>query len=188
MKKLKALFDKNKAWVEKRLEQDPNFYTDLAKVQEPQFLWIGCSDSRVPATEVVDLQPGELFVHRNLANLVVHSDFNCLSVLQYSVDILKVKDIIVCGHYGCGGVKAAIETHEYGLAENWFRYILDVYHQHKAEIDLIEGEEARYDRLVELNAIQQVKNICHTTIVQSAWDKGQEINVHGWVYDLDNRK
>ncbi len=188
MKKLKILFENNKDWVANRLSKDPNYFRHMAEAQDPNYLWIGCSDSRVPANEIVALEPGELFVHRNVANLCPHTDFNCLSVLEYAVDLLKIKHIIVCGHYGCGGVKAAMEDHHLGLVDNWLRNIRDVYARFKDELEAISDQKERYDRLVELNVMQQVLNVCHTTIVQGAWDKGQPLSIHGWVYDLATGK
>ena len=184
MKKLRILFLNNKEWVAARLLQDPSYFIRMADAQDPYYLWIGCSDSRVPANEIVGLEPGELFVHRNVANLFPHTDFNCLSVLEYAVDLLKIQHVMVCGHYGCGGVKAAMEDHHLGLVDNWLRNIRDVYARFKEELDSIADPKARYDRLVELNVMQQVLNICHTTIVQGAWTRGQPLSVHGWGYDL----
>jgi carbonic anhydrase len=184
MQKLRILFENNKEWVANRLAKDPRYFRRMAEAQDPNYLWIGCSDSRVPANEIVGLEPGELFVHRNVANLFPHTDFNCLSVLEYAVDLLKIKHVIVCGHYGCGGVKAAMEDHHLGLVDNWLRNIRDVYARFKEELDGISDQKERYARLVELNVMQQVLNVCHTTIVQGAWDKGQALCIHGWVYDL----
>ena len=184
MKKLRILFQNNKDWVASRLSKDPNYFRHMAEAQDPQYLWIGCSDSRVPANEIVGLEPGELFVHRNVANLFPHTDFNCLSVLEYAVDLLKIQHVIVCGHYGCGGVKAAMEDHHLGLVDNWLRNIRDVYARFKDELDAISDQKQRYDRLAELNVMQQVLNICHTTIAQGAWSRGQQLCVHGWMYDL----
>jgi carbonic anhydrase len=184
MQKLRALFQKNKDWVASRLAKDPFYFRRMAEAQDPMYLWIGCSDSRVPANEIVGLEPGELYVHRNVANVFPHTDFNCLSVLEYGVDLLKVQHIIVCGHYGCGGVKAAMEEHRLGLVDNWLRNIRDVYARFKEELDSIADQQERYNRLVELNVMQQVLNVCHTTIVQGAWTRGQPLWVHGWVYDL----
>jgi carbonic anhydrase len=178
------LFQKNKEWVASRLAKDPHYFRHMAEAQDPMYLWIGCSDSRVPANEIVGLEPGELFVHRNVANLFPHTDFNCLSVLEYGVDLLKIRHVIVCGHYGCGGVKAAMENHRLGLVDNWLRNIRDVYARFKDELDAIVDQHERYNRLVELNVMQQVLNVCHTTIVQGAWTRGQPLWVHGWVYDL----
>jgi carbonic anhydrase len=184
MQKLQILFQKNKDWVKRRIDKDPDYFRHMAEAQDPLYLWIGCSDSRVPANEIVSLEPGELFVHRNVANLFPHTDFNCLSVLEYAVDLLKIQHVIVCGHYGCGGVKAAMEDHRLGLVDNWLRNIRDVYARFKEELEQIADQKTRYDRLVELNVMQQVLNICHTTIVQGAWTRRQPLWVHGWVYDL----
>lgn len=185
MKTLSALFKKNREWVLSKTGKDPLYFRNMAAAQDPLYLWIGCSDSRVPANEIIGLEPGELFVHRNVANLCPHTDFNCLSVLEYSVDLLKIQHVIVCGHYGCGGVKAAMEDHHLGLVDNWLRNIRDVYARFREELDSIPDQKARYRRLVELNVIQQVLNVCHTTIVQSAWEKNHPLWVHGWVYDLE---
>jgi len=184
MKELKILFQNNQEWVDKKLSIDPQYFQRMARAQESQYLWIGCSDSRVPANEIVGLQPGELFVHRNVANLFPHTDFNCLSVLEYGIDLLKIQHVIVCGHYGCSGVKAAMEDHQLGLVDNWLRNIRDVYARFKDELDQIANQTERYDRLVELNVMQQVLNVCHTTIVQGAWTRGQPLWIHGWVYNL----
>ncbi len=186
MKDLKRLLDQNRAWAEGIKASDPEFFTTLAKQQSPTFLWIGCSDSRVPATQLVGLVPGEMFVHRNVANVVVHTDFNCLSVMQYAVDVLKVNHIIVCGHHGCGGVKAAMENPQLGLIDNWLRHVQDVFHEHHAMLSKLEDPEKRLDRLCELNVIEQVLNVGRTTIVQSAWQRGQEVVVHGWIYGLED--
>ncbi len=183
MRLLKHLFDNNRRWVERIEQENPGFFERLAQGQSPQYLWIGCSDSRIPANEVVGLLPGELFVHRNVANLVIHTDMNLLSVLQYAVDVLQVKHIIVCGHYGCGGVIGAMKNESLGLIDNWLRFIKDVY-QHNAELLEALPEEQRADRLCELNVIQQVANVCHTTVVQDAWRRDQELAVHGWIYDI----
>jgi carbonic anhydrase len=184
MKTLRHLFQKNKEWVASRLSKDPKYFQQMAEAHDPLYLWIGCSDSRVPANEIVGLEPGELFVHRNVGNIFPHTDFNCLSVLEYGIDLLKVQHVIVCGHYGCGGVKAAMEDHRLGLVDNWLRNIRDVYARFKDELDAIPDQKERYRRLVELNVMQQVLNVCHTTIVQGAWTRGQPLWVHGWVYDL----
>lgn len=184
MENLKTLFEKNREWVEAKTSTNFDYFLHMSEGQLPRYLWIGCSDSRVPANEIVGLEPSELFVHRNLANLVPNTDFNCLSVLEYAVDILKIEHIIVCGHYGCGGVKASMEDHALGLVDNWLRNIRDVYARHKKELDAIKDQKQRYDRLVELNVLQQVLNICHTTIIQGAWQRNQKLSVHGWVYDL----
>lgn len=182
--KLKILFQNNKEWVVSKTAKDPRYFQRMAEAQDPLYLWIGCSDSRVPANEIVGLEPGELFVHRNVANLFPHTDFNCLSVLEYAVDLLKIQHVIVCGHYGCMGVKAAMEDHQLGLVDNWLRNIRDVYARFKDELDAIPDQQKRYNRLVELNVMSQVLNICHTTIVQSAWKRGQPLWIHGWVYDI----
>ena len=178
------LFHNNKKWVEHKLMEDPEYFTKLGKGQSPDYLWIGCSDSRVPANEITGTQPGEMFVHRNIANMVVHSDMNLLSVLSYAVEVLKVKHIIVCGHYGCGGVKAAMTNHSYGIINKWLRNIKDVYRFHREEIDEIKDEEIRLNRLIELNVQEQVMNLAKTSIIQSAWKKNNSPHLHGWVYDL----
>jgi carbonic anhydrase len=185
MTDLHHLLENNKAWASKIKEQDPGFFQSLSEQQSPQYLWVGCSDSRVPANEIVSLSPGELFVHRNVANVVVHTDLNCLSVMQYAVDALKVKHIIVCGHYGCGGVKAALNNYKLGLIDNWLRHVQDVRQKHEAVLAAVD-ESRRLDRLCELNVIEQVANVCQTTIVQSAWERGQELAVHGWIYGLSD--
>ncbi|MES9962639.1 MAG: carbonate dehydratase [Candidatus Sedimenticola sp. 20ELBAFRAG] len=184
MTDLNKLFESNLEWAEGIKERDPLFFQKLSRQQRPEYLWIGCSDSRVPANEIVGLLPGELFVHRNVANLVVHTDLNCLSVLQYAVDVLKVKHIIVCGHYGCGGVAAALGSKSQGLIDNWLRHIKDVYHLHREHFEHCVDTEERVDLLCELNVIEQVANVCHTTIVQDAWERGQELTVHGWIYSI----
>jgi len=185
VKTLKHLFDRNRKWAEKIKKEDPNFFTELSRGQAPEYLWIGCSDSRVPANQIVDLSPGDMFVHRNIANVVVHTDLNCLSVIQYAVEVLQVKHIIVCGHYGCGGVKAALDEHEHGLIDNWLRHIKDV-NRLNAESLLGLSEEEKINRLCELNVIEQVKNVCSTTMVQNAWKNGAELSVHGWIYSLED--
>lgn len=185
MKKLKVLFQNNQDWVSSRLEKDPDYFKKMAKEQHPDYLWIGCSDSRVPANEILGLEPGELFVHRNVANIFPHTDFNCLSVLEFGVRILKVKHVIICGHYGCGGVKAAMEDHRLGLVDNWLRNIRDICARSRDELDQINDPELRFKRLVELNVEQQVLNVCHTTIVQEAWAHNQPLCIHGGVYDLE---
>lgn len=185
MKKLTELLERNRNWVAQIKSQDPEFFTNLSKQQSPQYLWIGCSDSRVPANQILGLLPGEIFVHRNVANVVVHTDFNCLSVVQYAVEVLKVKHIIVCGHYGCGGVQAALRDSQLGLIDNWLRHIRDVAILHEPELAAL-PESDRFNRLCELNVIEQVNNICHTTIVQTAWSNGQELNIHGWIYSIEN--
>ena len=186
MKDLQRLLDQNKAWAEGITASDPTFFASLAKQQSPDFLWIGCADSRVPATQLVGLVPGEMFVHRNVANVVVHTDFNCLSVMQYAVDVLKVEHIIVCGHHGCGGVKAAMDNLQLGLIDNWLRHVQDVMDEHQDELATIEDESQRLDRLCELNVVEQVKSVASTTIVQSAWQRGQELAIHGWIYGLQD--
>lgn len=186
MRVLKNLFEKNRKWAEKVKKTDPDFFLNLSKQQNPEYLWIGCSDSRVPANEIVDMPPGEIFVHRNIANLVIHTDLNCLSVIQYAVEVLKVKHIIVCGHYGCGGIQAAMENKEHGLIDNWLRNISDIYRYYQSQIDALHNDKEKNDLLCELNVVEQVANICHTTIVQSAWKSGQELAVHGWIYSIED--
>jgi carbonic anhydrase len=181
---LAHLFESNRAWSERIRASDPEFFPRLSRQQRPRYLWIGCADSRVPANEIVDLAPGELFVHRNLANVVVHSDLNCLSVMQFAVEVLKVEHIIVCGHYGCSGVSAALQNNRVGLADNWLRHVQDVHSKHDARVGALPDASRRIDRLCELNVIEQVANVCQTTIVRDAWDRGQELAVHGWVYGL----
>ena len=182
---LTALFARNRAWAERMKVNDPEFFSRLSSQQSPQYLWIGCSDSRVPANEIVDLLPGELFVHRNVANVVVHTDLNCLSVLQYAVDVLGVEHVIVTGHYGCGGVAAAMRNDKLGLIDNWLRHVQDVAHKHKADLAALTDDTERHDRLCELNVIEQVTNVCQTTVVQDAWLRGQSVAVHGWLYRLE---
>ncbi len=184
MRTLPHLFANNRAWAERIREQDPEFFARLARQQSPEYLWIGCSDSRVPANEIVDLLPGELFVHRNIANLVVHTDLNCLSVLQFAVEMLQVKHIIVCGHYGCSGVQAAHQQHRLGLSDNWLRHLQDVRQKHAAALEALADEAATLRRLCELNVIEQVVNVCRTTIVLDAWERGQTLSAHGWIYGL----
>lgn len=183
-KTYKSLLSNNKKWVVKKLKVNPGYFEDLAKGQSPEYLWIGCSDSRVPANEITGTRPGDVFEHRNIANMVVHSDMNLLSVLSYAVEVLKVKHIIVCGHYGCGGVLAAMSNKQYGLIDNWLRNIKDVYRLHHNELDAILDEGQRVRRLVELNVIEQVYDLTKTSIVQNAWKNNQPLHVHGWVYDL----
>lgn len=185
MKTLKHLFDKNVAWANKITADNPDFFSQLSKQQAPEYLWIGCSDSRVPANQIVDLPPGQVFVHRNIANVVVHTDLNCLSVMQFAVEVLKVKHIIVCGHNDCGGIKASLEDLDHGLIDNWLRHIKDVSHLHSDELSKLNQKE-KIDRLCELNVQEQVKNVCNSTVVQSAWKNGSELSVHGWVYSLKN--
>ncbi len=183
MSSLDHLFASNRAWAERIRKQDPNFFANLSKQQAPGYLWIGCSDSRVPANEIVDLAPGELFVHRNVANIVVHTDLNCLSVMQFAVDILKVRHIIVTGHYGCSGVAAALLRKRIGLADNWLRHVQDVREKHQARLENLDDTRAA-SHLCELNVIEQVANVCQTTIARDAWERGQELTVHGWIYGL----
>lgn len=182
----KKILENNKKWVESKLALDPDFFNKLKDTQTPPLLWIGCSDSRVPANEIIGAQPGEVFVHRNIANMVIHSDMNMLSVLDYSVNVLKVKHVIVCGHYGCGGVKAAMGHSPVGIIDNWIRHIKDSYRFRKNEIEAIEDEKERFDKFVEWNTKQQVLNLAVTSIVQQAWNRGQELSIHGWVYGLDS--
>ncbi len=184
VKSYKKLLGNNKKWVVKKLKTNPEYFEVLAKGQTPEYLWIGCSDSRVPANEITGTNPGDIFVHRNIANMVVHSDMNLLSVLSYGVEVLKVKHVIVCGHYGCGGVLAAMGNKQYGLIDNWLRNIKDVYRLHQQELDSIKDETQRGRRLVELNVIEQVFDLTKTSIIQNAWSKGQPVHVHGWVYDI----
>jgi carbonic anhydrase len=181
---LKQLFANNRAWAAKMTRQDPEFFSRLSAQQAPEYLWIGCADSRVPANEIVGLAPGELLVHRNVANVVVHADLNCLSVLQFAVEVLNVQHIIVSGHYGCGGVRAALRDDRLGLVDNWLRHVQDVRWKHQAELDNLPTEEQRHDRLCELNVVEQVVNVSQTTVVRDAWARGQELSVHGWIYDL----
>ncbi len=184
MKTLDDLLAKNRAWAAEIEAREPGFFQTLSKQQTPQYLWIGCSDSRVPSNRIIAVAPGELFVHRNVANVVVHTDLNCLSVIQYAVDVLRVKHLIVCGHYGCGGVKAALQNSRLGLIDNWLRHVQDVREKHEALLAGIDDESERLDKLCELNVIEQVTNVCQTTIVQGAWERKQELNVHGWIYGL----
>ena len=186
MKDLKRLLEQNKEWAAAITASDPGFFQTLAKQQSPKFLWIGCADSRVPATQLSGMLPGEMFVHRNVANVVVHTDFNCLSVMQYAVDVLRVEHIIVCGHHSCGGVKAAMDNLQLGLIDNWLRHVQDVIRDHEHALLEIEDDEKRLDRLCELNVVEQVLNVARTTIVQSAWERGQELVVHGWIYGLED--
>ena len=183
-KNLDALFQRNRAWAERIRASQPDFFEQLAKQQSPKYLWIGCSDSRVPANEIVGLMPGEVFVHRNLANVVVHTDLNCLSVIQFAVDVLKVEHIMVVGHYGCGGVRASLFGDRIGLADNWLHHVHDVRDKHLAALQAIGLPTARVDRLCELNVIEQVANVCQTTVVRDAWERGQDVAIHGWIYGL----
>jgi len=184
MRVLNHLFAKNRAWAAEMLRRDPEFFERLSRQQAPQYLWIGCSDSRVPANQIVGLLPGEMFVHRNVANVVAHTDLNCLSALQFAVDALRVRDIIVCGHYGCSGVIAALRDEKLGLIDNWLRHIQDVRGKHRAELDALDTEERQYARLCELNVIEQVAHVCETTVVRDAWQRGQVLAVHGWIYGV----
>ena len=185
MKTLKNLFDRNLAWATAIKERDPDFFPQLSRQQSPEYLWIGCSDSRVPANQIVNLPPGEVFVHRNIANLVIHTDLNCLSVIQFAVEVLKVKHIIVCGHYDCGGVGAAMEDKEHGLIDNWLCHIKDVSRLNAEKLARLKQDE-KFDLLCELNVKEQVKNVCNTTVVQKAWRNGAELSVHGWIYNIEN--
>ena len=185
MKKLTHLFERNVAWANEIKEKDPDFFTQLSKQQAPEYLWIGCSDSRVPANQIVALPPGEVFVHRNIANVVVHTDLNCLSVIQFAVDVLKVKHIVVCGHYGCGGIKAAMNNEEHGLIDNWLRHIKDVDRFHTEELDALENHD-RLNRLCELNVLEQAANVCNTSVVQNACKNGADLSVHAWIYSIKN--
>ncbi len=185
MHPLKHLFDKNRAWAAGVRARTPDFFSELSKQQSPEYLWIGCADSRVPANEIVGLLPGEIFVHRNVANVVVHTDLNCLSCIQYAVEVLKVKHIMVVGHYGCGGVQAALENRSFGLIDNWLRHVQDVHHKHATRLNAL-APELRLARLCELNVIEQVLNVTQTTVVRGAWERGQELTVHGWVYSLQD--
>ena len=185
MDRINPLLENNRAWAKRVSAEDPDFFNRLAKKQSPEHLWIGCSDSRVPANQVVDLLPGEMFVHRNVANMVIHTDLNCLTVMQYAVEVLKVKHIIVCGHYGCGGITAALKSQSrQGLIDNWLCHIKDVYWKHEALFAGITDENERNKLLCELNVIEQTANICRTTVLGDAWEKGQEVSVHGWIYDI----
>ncbi|MEM1283464.1 MAG: carbonate dehydratase [Chlamydiota bacterium] len=188
MEELKHLFENNDQWAKEKLSADPDFFSKITTSQSPKYLWIGCSDSRIPSTEILKLEPGDIFVHRNIANLFPHNDFNCLSVLQYAVEFLKIEHIIVCGHYGCGGVDAAMRNKQFGLVDNWLRNIRDVYFREKQILDSITDEQERHKKLVELNVIYQVMNVCYTTIVQNVWAEEKKLSVHGWVYDVSNGK
>ena len=186
MRALSHLFENNRDWSERIRRISPDFFPELSRQQRPRYLWIGCADSRVPANEIVGLLPGEPFVHRNIANVVVHSDLNCLSVIQFAVEVLQIEHIIVCGHYGCSGVTAALQNQRVGLADNWLRHVKDVHSKHHARLDRIPDRQQRTDRLCELNVIEQVANVCQTTIVRDAWGRAQELAVHGWVYGLND--
>ncbi|MGX5218281.1 MULTISPECIES: carbonate dehydratase [Pseudomonas] len=184
MSDLQHLFDNNERWAQAITQRDPEFFAKLARQQTPEYLWIGCSDARVPANEIVGMLPGDLFVHRNVANVVLHTDMNCLSVIQYAVEVLKVKHILVTGHYGCGGVRAAMQHRQYGLIDGWLRTIRDLYYEHYKDLEKLPNEEDRVDRLCELNVMQQVASVSHTTIVQNAWHRGQSLSVHGCIYGI----
>ncbi len=184
MRTLSHLFANNRAWAAGMTRQDPGFFQRLSRQQAPDYLWIGCSDSRVPANQIVDLPPGELFVQRNVSNVVVHTDLNCLSTLQYAVEVLRVRHVIVCGHYGCGGVLAALRDERLGLIDNWLRHVQDVARRHRSQLDALETEAARHDRLCELNVVEQVVHVAETTIVRDAWARGQELTIHGWIYGV----
>src|SRR4051812_13772830 len=186
MRELSDLFENNRKWAARIRAQDPDFFAELSRQQSPKYLWIGCSDSRVPANQIVGLLPGDLFVHRNVANLVVHTDLNCLSVMQFPVDILKVRHIIVCGHYGCSGVQASLRRDRIGLSDNWLPHVQDVIQKHQKRLGCAGGELEASNRLSELNVIEQVANVCQTTIVRDAWERGQELVVHGWIYGVEN--
>jgi len=186
MKKLPSLFENNREWAKRIKEEQPDFFEELSKDQNPEYLWIGCSDSRVPANEIVDLAPGDLFVHRNVANLVVHSDLNSQAVIQYAVEVLKVKHVIICGHYGCGGVRASMQDESFGLIDNWLLHIKDIYRRFEDEISAIEDENEKVNALCERNVYAQVMNVSHNPFVQQAWKKGQQLSVHGWIYSLED--
>ncbi len=186
MNELADLFERNRRWAAGVIARQPDFFARLAAQQAPEYLWIGCSDSRVPANEIVDVLPGEIFVHRNVANVVVHTDLNCLSVIQFAVDVLRVRHVIVCGHYGCGGVRAALEDAKLGLIENWLRHVQDVQSKHQPLLDAARDAEARIDRLCELNVLEQAVHVCETTVVQDAWRRGQPLTVHAWIYGLED--
>lgn len=185
LKTLKHIFERNLKWATAVKNKDPEFFSNLVSQQSPEYLWIGCSDSRVPANQIMDLPPGEVFVHRNIANVVVHTDLNCLSVIHYAIEVLDVKHIIVCGHYGCGGIRAAMEDRDHGLIENWLRHIKDVGRFNAEKLKGL-NENERFDALCELNVIEQVNNVCNTSIVQKTWREGGELSVHGWIYNIEN--
>lgn len=186
MPRLQELIERNRAWSDAMRAQDPDFFRRLSEQQAPKYLWIGCSDSRVPANQIIGMDPGEVFVHRNVANVVVHTDLNCISAIQFAVDVLKVEHILVVGHYGCGGVKAALEGQRLGLVDNWLRHVADVRQKHVAPLERLSDPNERHSRLCELNVIEQAVNVCHTTVVQDAWERGQAVRVHGWIYSLRN--
>lgn len=179
------MLQNNRDWVQRKLSEDPNYFTKLAKGQKPPLLWIGCADSRVPANQIIDAAPGEVFVHRNIANMVIHSDMNMLSVLDYAVNVLHIRHVVVCGHYGCGGIQAAMGNQSFGLIDNWIRHIKTIYRLHKEELDSIEDEQERFDRFVEVNVIEQVYDLAKTSIVQNAWRNGEDLMLHGWAYGVD---
>ncbi|WP_300614955.1 carbonate dehydratase [Dokdonella sp.] len=186
MPELQELLERNRAWSDALRAQDPDFFKRLSEQQAPKYLWIGCSDSRVPANQIIGMDPGEVFVHRNVANVVVHTDLNCISTIQFAVDVLKVEHILVVGHYGCGGVKAALEGQRLGLVDNWLRHVADVRQKHVESLSHLSDARERHTRLCELNVIEQAVNVCHTTVVQDAWERGQKLRVHGWIYSLRN--
>jgi carbonic anhydrase len=183
---LQHLFENNRKWAAQVKEKTPDFFEKLSQLQTPKYLWIGCSDSRIPANLCVGLLPGEIFTHRNVANLVIHTDLNCLSVIQFAIEVLKIEHIIVVGHYGCGGVESAMKNNRLGLIDNWLRHIQDVMRKHESSLSVMESEKERFNRLCELNVVEQVTNVCETTIVQDAWQRGQSVNVHGWIYSLSD--
>ncbi|MGH7803668.1 MAG: carbonate dehydratase [Candidatus Binatia bacterium] len=185
-KDLRPLFENNRRWAAKMEQNEPGFFERLSHQQAPEYLWIGCSDSRVPANQIVGLLPGDLFVHRNVANVVVHADLNCLSVLQFAVEVLKVKHVIVCGHYGCGGVQAVLDRARHGLVDNWLRHVADIREKHAAELASLADDKEKLARLCELNVVEQVENVCQTTIVEDAWARGQELAIHGWIYAIED--
>jgi carbonic anhydrase len=186
MRSLSGLFQHNRAWASSISARDPEFFEKLSRQQAPNYVWIGCADSRVPANEIVGMMPGELFVHRNVANLVIHTDLNCLSVLQYAVEVLRVEHVIICGHYGCGGVKSALLDKRLGLIDNWLRHVQDVMKKHAPLLETLSDEQQRLDKLCELNVIEQVYNVAQTTVVESAWERGQNLEIHGWIYSISD--
>lgn len=183
---LEHLLDSNKQWAQRIKNDDPSFFSKLTNQQTPRYLWIGCADSRVPCTQLVDVLPGDMFVHRNVANLVIHTDFNCLSVMQYAIDVLKVEHIIVCGHYRCGGIQAAMQQQSFGLVDNWLRHVQDIISKHQHYLDSFDNEQERLDQLCELNVMEQVFNVCENTLVRHAWQRGQKLTVHGWIYGVED--
>jgi carbonic anhydrase len=186
MRSLRGLFENNRAWADAISARDPEFFQKLSRQQAPKYVWIGCSDSRVPANEIVGMMPGELFVHRNVANLVIHTDLNCLAVLQYAIEVLRVEHVIICGHYGCGGVRSAMLDSRLGLIDNWLRHVQDVMKKHAALLEGLADQQQRLDKLCELNVVEQVLNVAQTTVVQSAWERGQDLEVHGWIYRISD--